>query len=147
MGIFNNLGELEREWGAFVSAPWIILPWIALAIWMWRRSIKSERENARLEMKITGLDGQISVLEQRLKLTAEKAVIANEIANHVKGEVERQFPAMEATIKAKIDAEFAKLSDANKEVSYAVQVGARIGGIASAAYQATVASQTDHRDT
>jgi hypothetical protein len=113
----------KQQWSAFVSAPYIIAPLIAGAVWLgwWLRGIKSEG-------KIGGLNERIAGFEDQLKFATEKASSANQ----AKDEVIRQFNDLKEEVVAtaenvaltarvaKIEAAIEKLSTANNAVSSAI---------------------------
>jgi|SRR5450631_3125589 hypothetical protein len=136
MDVFNP-DTWKQQWTAFMSAPFIMLPLIAGAVWVgwWLRGTKSEG-------KIAGLDERIAVFEDRLKLAAEQSASAD----RAKDEVEKQFQAYKAEVAAKaeydvlaataakVEAAIDDLESANNAVSSAVS------GILSAAEGADIAN-------
>jgi hypothetical protein len=146
MDIFNS-DFWKQQWEAFVTAPFIMLPPIAIAAWAgwWLKGTVSEGTIAslkgRLELakdrksadefegKIAVLKLQIALFENRLKLADEKV----ELADKTRAEVERQFKAFKdevaadvgsshAAQAAKVDAAIADFSVANNAVSSAVSL-------------------------
>jgi hypothetical protein len=81
----------KQQWEAFVSAPYIIASFMAVAglTGWWLRGIKSER-------KIDGLEGRVIVFEDRLKFADERAARANEVRDDVIG----QFQTYKAEVTA-----------------------------------------------
>jgi hypothetical protein len=86
MDVFNP-DTWKQQWTAFMSAPYIMFPLIACAIWgaWWLRGAKSAE--------------RIAVFEDRLKFAAEKV----ESANKAKDEVEKQFQDYRTEVAAKAE--------------------------------------------
>jgi hypothetical protein len=119
----------KQQWEAFLSAPYIIVPFIAAAWWIgwWLRGVRSKG-------KIDGLKGEIAVFKDHLKFTADKVVSANE----ARDDFIEQFQAYKAEVSAnsgyliptammaKLDAALDKLVAADNAVSSAIGVSARI---------------------
>jgi hypothetical protein len=115
-----NLDTWKQQWTAFMSAPYIMFSFIlggGLVGW-WLRWIKSEG-------RIAGLNGRISVFEDRLKLAAEQVALAD----RAKDEVVRQFNDLKAGVAgngalaervAKVEAALNELAAANNAVRSAV---------------------------
>jgi hypothetical protein len=114
-----NPDTWKQQWEAFMSAPYIMFPLIAIAGFLgwWLRGVMYEG-------KVAGLTGRIIVFEDRLRLAAEKA----ESADVAKSEVERQFQAYKAEVgdgalaaaAAKVEAAIDELDTANNAVSDAL---------------------------
>jgi hypothetical protein len=137
MDVLNH--DWKHDWETFVSAPYIIVPWMLIAgifAWFFRGSVSNGQ--------IGGLNAHIAVLKERLELAAEKSIVADTVANSVKVEIERQFPAMEATMRAKIDAEFTKLSAANMAVRHAVDLAF---GVSSSVSVQAVVTRANNKDS
>ncbi len=127
MDLFN-LNTWEQQWGAFVSAPYIIGPLIlgAFLAGLWFRGKTSQ--------------GQIDALNERLRLAADRAAIANEARN----EVEKKFDAYKADtgnseLAAQVATAIEKLSAANNAVNSAVG----ITGVSAVASAGTVGIRID----
>jgi hypothetical protein len=84
----SNADVWKQQWTAFTSAPYIAAPSIVFAglVGWWLR-------------KIVGLNGRISVFEDRLKLAAEQA----ESAREAKDEVAKEFETYKAEVAAKAE--------------------------------------------
>jgi hypothetical protein len=120
MDVFNP-DTWKQQWATLMSAPYIMFPIIAIAVWVswWLRGTTSKGE-------IAGLNGRVTVFEDRLRLAAEKA----ESADRAKNEVEKQFQAYKAEVgngapaatTAKVEAAIDKLATAINAVSDALAV-------------------------
>jgi hypothetical protein len=118
----------------------IVAGWVG---W-WVRGLKSER-------KIDGLEGRISVFEDRLKLAAEKAVSATE----ARDDVLRQFQAYKAEVAAnagtrmpialmaKLETALEKLVAADNAVSSVIGVAARVSAGSSMRVQLKTKADND----
>jgi hypothetical protein len=129
-----SLDTWKLQWVAFLSAPYIIIPFIVVAggIGWWLRGLKSER-------RIDGLEGRIAVFEDRLKLAAEKVVSSNE----ARDDVIRQFQGYRAEVAGnaeyrmptalmeRLEAALEKLVAADNAVSSVVGVAARVSAASS----------------
>jgi len=117
----------KQQWDAFVSAPFIIFPPLAVVafiVWWFRGRID--------EAVAAGLREQIKAFETRLQLADDKAARANEIKEDVVG----QFNTLKLEVAAKVangdltgrvvrlEAAIEKLSAANNAVRSAIGVAA-----------------------
>ena len=87
----SNPDTWKQQWTAFTSAPYIMAPLIAFAglVGWWLKVTTSKRT-------IAGLNGRISVFENRLKLAAIQA----ESARQAKNEVVKEFQTYRAEVAA-----------------------------------------------
>jgi hypothetical protein len=122
MNSLLNIDTWKRQLETFLAAPYIIGPIVlvvAIITWWFR--------GHTLHGAIAGLREQIAVSDERIKLAAEKAALANE----AKDDLERQLQELRAAITAnsdrgqpnailaaiiRIDTALQKLSGANSEV-------------------------------
>ena len=115
----------KQQWDAFMSAPYIMLPLlavVALVAWWFRGKMS--------KATIDGQRERIALFDDRLKFAADKAASANQ----AKDEVEKQFQAYKAEVArntgqtslaaraAKVNAAIEELSAANNAVSSAIGV-------------------------
>src|SRR5205809_654557 len=79
----------KQQWSAFMSAPYIMLPLLAVVavVAWWFRGKMSEGT-------IAGLRERIALFDDRLKFAADKGASANQ----AKDEVEKQFQAYKAEV-------------------------------------------------
>ena len=138
-----NLDIWKQQWETFLSAPYIIASFIfgAGLVGWWLRGIQSAGT-------IGGLNGRITVCEDRLKFAAEQIVAAEK----AKGEAESQFHIYKAEVSAnagnvalaataaKFNAAIEKWSAANNAVSSAI--GA-VSGVSARGSAGTVTVQID----
>jgi hypothetical protein len=104
MDLFNP-DTWKQQWMALANSPYATALVVAIAVWVgwWLRGIRSKR-------KIVGLN---SVFEERLKLAAEQAALADQ----AKSDLGRQFEVYKAQVAA--NAETAALTAAAAEVDRA----------------------------
>jgi hypothetical protein len=126
MDIFNS-DFWKQQWEAVVTAPFIMLPPIAIAAWAgwWLKGTVSEG-TAVLSAQLESI---IALYETRLKLAEEKL----ELVEKAKAEVEKQYKAYKdevaadpgsshAAQAAKVDAAIADFSVASNAASTAVNL-------------------------
>jgi hypothetical protein len=129
-----DLETWKHQWSVFSSAPYVLVPAVALGWWIGQKLGATKVSN--LNGTITNLNSRIAILEDRLKLANDQVSYAKEREEDVRrayAQLEKQFDTLKeqiaanapketlATTAEKLDVAITQASTANNAVTVALK--------------------------